>query len=98
MTNARTTTVPVEGAIAAFHSEVKLGPCSSVLRIVLHYIIINKVYITLLHYTLYLELPTMYCISTIKCRSVYYFHAASRCGVCLRPAFINLSTIMPIVN
>ena len=35
-------TVPVEGAIAAFHSEVKLGPCTSVLRIVLHYIIIMK--------------------------------------------------------
>ena len=31
MAIARTTTVPVEGAIAAFHSEVKLGPCSSVL-------------------------------------------------------------------
>ena len=45
------------GAIAAFHSEVKLGPCTSVLRIVLHYIIINMVYITSL-YTLYLELPT----------------------------------------
>ena len=25
MANARTRTVPVEGAIAAFHSEVKLG-------------------------------------------------------------------------
>ena len=35
MANARTTTVPVEGAIAAFHSEVKLGPCTSVLRMVL---------------------------------------------------------------
>ena len=45
MANARTTTVPVEGAIATFHSEVKLGPCTSVLRIVLHYIIINMVYI-----------------------------------------------------
>ena len=48
MANARTRTVPVEGVIAAFHSEVKLGPCTSVLRIVLHYIIINTVYIALL--------------------------------------------------
>ena len=47
--NARTTTVPVEGAIAAFHSEVKLVPCTSVLRIVLHYIIINTVYIVSLY-------------------------------------------------
>ena len=45
MANARTRTVPVEGAVAAFHSEVKLGPCTSVLRVVLHYIIINFVYI-----------------------------------------------------
>ena len=45
MANARTRTVPVESAIAAFHSEVKLGPCTSVLKIVLHYIIINSVYI-----------------------------------------------------
>ena len=32
MANARTTTVPVdcvEGAIAAFHFEVKLGPCTT---------------------------------------------------------------------
>ena len=43
--HVRTRTVPVEGAIAAFHSEVKLGPCTSVLRIVLYYIIINLVYI-----------------------------------------------------
>ena len=49
MVNARTRTVPVEGAIAAFHSEVKLGPCTSVLGIVLHYIIINTVYITSLY-------------------------------------------------
>ena len=49
MVNARTTTVPVVGAIAAFHSEVKLGPCTSVLRIVLHYIIINMVYIASLY-------------------------------------------------
>ena len=45
MANARTRTVPVEGAIAAFHSEVKLEPCTSVLKIVLHDIIINMVYI-----------------------------------------------------
>ena len=45
MATARTRTVPVEGAIAAFHPEVKLGPCTSVLRIVLHDIIINSVYI-----------------------------------------------------
>ena len=38
--HAHTKNVPVEGGIAAFHSEVKLGPCTSVLRIVLHYIII----------------------------------------------------------
>ena len=49
MANARTRTVPVEGTIAAFHSEVKLGPCTSVLRIVLHYIIINMVYIASLY-------------------------------------------------
>ena len=49
MANARTRTVPVEGAIAAFHPEVKLGPCTSVLRIVLHYIIINSVYIASLY-------------------------------------------------
>ena len=48
MANARTRTVPREGAIAAFHSEVKLGPCTSVLKIVLHYIIINRC--TLHHY------------------------------------------------
>ena len=36
-------------AIAAFHSEVNLGPCISVLRIVLHYIIINTVYIASLY-------------------------------------------------
>ena len=41
MANARTRTVPVEGAIAAFHSEVKLEPCTSVLRKVLHDIIIH---------------------------------------------------------
>ena len=46
---ARTRTVPVDGAIAAFHSEVKLGPYTSVLRIVLHYIIINSVYFASLH-------------------------------------------------
>ena len=49
MANARTRTVPVEGAIAAFHPEVKLGPCTSVLRIVLHDIIINSVYIASLY-------------------------------------------------
>ena len=49
MVNARTTTVPVDGAIAAFQSEVMLGPCTSVLRIVLHYIIINMVYIASLY-------------------------------------------------
>ena len=42
--NSRTRTVPVEGAIAAFQSEVKLGPCTLVLRIALHDIIINSVY------------------------------------------------------
>ena len=45
MANTRTRIVPVEGAIVAFHSEVKLRPCTSVLRIVLHDIIINTVYI-----------------------------------------------------
>ena len=49
MANTRTRTVPVEGAIAAFHSEVKLGPCTSVLRIVLHNININLVYIVSLY-------------------------------------------------
>ena len=49
MANACTRTVPVEGAIAAFHSEVKLGPCTSVLKIVLHDIIINSVYIASLY-------------------------------------------------
>ena len=33
-------------------------------------------------------------LNTVAC----FFHAASRCGVYLRAAFINLSTIMPIVN
>ena len=51
--NARTRYVPVEGVIAAFHSEVKLGPCTSVLGIVLHDIMINSVYIAS-----FLELPT----------------------------------------
>ena len=45
MANARTSTVPIEGAIATFRSEVKLEPCTSVLWIVLHDIIINTVYI-----------------------------------------------------
>ena len=49
MANTRTRTVPLEGAIAAFHPEVKLGPCTSVLRIVLHDIIINSVYIASLY-------------------------------------------------
>ena len=49
MANTRIRTVPVEGAIAVFHSEVKLGPCTSVLRIVLHDIIINTVYIVSLY-------------------------------------------------
>ena len=50
MANAACTrTVPVEGAFAAFHSEVKLGPFTSVLRIVLHDIIIIMVYITSLY-------------------------------------------------
>ena len=44
MANVCTRTVPVEGAIAAFHSEVKLGPCTSVIRIVLQDIIIHSVY------------------------------------------------------
>ena len=50
--------MPVEGTITALHSEVKLGPCTSVLRIVLQdiHVIINR--FTLCHYTLYLELPT----------------------------------------
>ena len=61
MVNARTRTVPVEGAIvAAFHSEVKLGACTSVLKnvIVLHDRIINSVYIASLYTIIYLELPT----------------------------------------
>ena len=49
MANTRARTVPVEGAIAAFHSEVKLRPCISVLRIVLHDIIIYLVYIASLY-------------------------------------------------
>ena len=49
MANARTTTVPVEGAIAAIHSEVKLGLCTSVPRIVFPYIIIKMVYIASLY-------------------------------------------------
>ena len=49
MANVRTRTVPIEGAIAAFHSEVELRPCTSVLRIVLQDIIINKVYIASLY-------------------------------------------------
>ena len=38
MANARTRTVPVEGAFAAFHPEVKLGPFTSVLRFSCHYV------------------------------------------------------------
>ena len=49
MANARTRSVPVEGVIAAFHSEVKLGPCTSVLGIVLHDIMINSLYIASLY-------------------------------------------------
>ena len=49
MPNARTRTVLVEGAIAVFLFEVKQGPCTSVLRMVLHDIIINKVYIASLY-------------------------------------------------
>ena len=41
---AHARTVPVEGAIATFHSEVKLRPCTSVLRIVLQDIIINTLH------------------------------------------------------
>ena len=44
MTHAHARTVPVEGAIAAFHSEVKSRPCTSVLRIVLQDIIINTLH------------------------------------------------------
>ena len=44
------------GGIYGSGSEVKLGPCTSLLRIVLHYMIINTVYMR--QYTLYLELPT----------------------------------------
>ena len=55
MAHAHTGTVPVQGAIAAFHCEVKLGPCTSVLRIVLLDIIINSVYIHcfIIHYKLF---------------------------------------------
>ena len=49
MANACTRTVPVDGAIAVFHSEVTLGPCTSVLRIVSHDIIINTVYVASLY-------------------------------------------------
>ena len=63
MANARTTTVHVEGAIAAFHSEVKLGPCISVLRIVLHYIIINKVYIAYIAYTIQPTRAHLFCLT-----------------------------------
>ena len=49
MANARTRYVPVEGVIAAFHSEVKLEPCTSVLGIVLHDIMINLLYIASLY-------------------------------------------------
>ena len=50
MANAYARTVPVEGAIAAFHPEVKLGPCTSVLRIVLHYINKYGVHCVIIHY------------------------------------------------
>ena len=50
MANARTRTVPVEGAIAAFHSEVKLGPCTSVLGIVLHDNYKYGVHCVIIHY------------------------------------------------
>ena len=63
MANARTRTVPVEGAIAAFHSEAKLRPCTSVLRIVLQDIIINTVYIA-----------SLYTIFRIAYRSTFMLH------------------------
>ena len=63
MANACTRTEPVEGAIAAFHSEVKLGPCTSVLTIVFHDIIINTVYIA-----------SLYTIFRIALQSTFILH------------------------
>ena len=50
MVHAHARTVPVEGAIATFHSEVKLGPCTSVLRIVLHNNYKYGVHCVIIHY------------------------------------------------
>ena len=65
--DACTRNAPVD-AIAAFHSEVKLGPCTSVLRIVLHYIIINSGYIASL-YTIFRKAHqgTFITIINVKC-------------------------------
>ena len=69
MANTRTTTVPIEGAIAAFYSEVKLGPCTSVLRIVLQDIIINTVYIA-----------SLYTIFRIARQGTFILHAGIHTG------------------
>ena len=82
MANARTRTVPVEGATAAFHSEVKLGPCTSVLRIV-HDIIINMVYIT-----------SLYTIFRIAHQGTFILHAFINIDRC----FTTCTTIVMIIN
>ena len=82
MANARTKTVPVEGAIAAFHSEVKLGPCTSVLRIV-HDIIINMVYIT-----------SLYTIFRIAHQGTFILHVFINIDRC----FTTCTTIVMIIN
>ena len=82
MVNARTKTVPVEGAIAAFHSEVKLRLCTSVLRIVLHYIIINFVYI-----------ESLYTIFRIAHQSTFILHVFINTDWC----FTTCTTIIIII-
>ena len=84
MANARTRTVPVEGAIAAFHSEVKLGPCTSVFRIhvVLHDIIINKVYI-----------ESLYTIFRIAHQGTFILHVFIN-----TECFTTCTTIIIIIN
>ena len=83
MAKACTRTVPVEGAIAAFHSKVKLGPYTSVLRIVFHSIIINTVYIA-----------SLYTIFRIVHQGTFILHVFINIDRC----FTACTTIVMIIN
>ena len=75
MAHAHTRTVSVEGAITASHSEVKLGPCTSVLRIVLQDIIINRLYIVSLYTIFRIAHQGTFILHVFICMGV-----ASGCG------------------